>query len=131
MEIGANTCIDRGSIGRTVVGAGAKIDNLVHLAHNVTIGERSLLVAQVGVDGSTRVGRGVVMAGQVGIAGHLKIGDGAALGAQSGLMHDVPPGEEWFGYPAQPARGYFRAVGVFYRLPELMKRLRALERAKD
>jgi UDP-3-O-[3-hydroxymyristoyl] glucosamine N-acyltransferase len=130
VEIGANTCIDRGSIGRTVVGAGAKVDNLVHLAHNVTVGERSLLVAQVGIAGSTRVGRGVVMAGQVGIAGHLKIGDGAALGAQSGLMHDVPAGEEWFGYPAQPARGYFRSVGVFYRLPELMKRLRALERAK-
>jgi UDP-3-O-[3-hydroxymyristoyl] glucosamine N-acyltransferase len=70
------------------------------------------------------------MAGQVGIAGHLKIGDGAALGAQSGLMHDVPAGEEWFGSPAKPARDYFRSLGVFYRLPELMKRLRALERAK-
>lgn len=131
VEIGANTCIDRGSIGRTVVGAGAKIDNLVHLAHNVTIGEGSLLVAQVGIAGSTKVGRGVVMAGQVGIAGHLTLGDGAKLGAQSGVMHDIPPGEEWFGYPARPAREYFRSVAGFYRLPEVMRRLRALEREEE
>jgi UDP-3-O-[3-hydroxymyristoyl] glucosamine N-acyltransferase len=128
VEIGANTCIDRGSIGRTVVGAGAKIDNLVHLAHNVTIGEGSLLVAQVGIAGSTQVGRGAVMAGQVGVAGHLTLGDGVALGAQSGVMHDIPAGEEWFGYPARPVREYFRSVAGFYRLPEIMKRLRALER---
>ena len=128
VEIGANCTIDRGSIGRTVVGAGSKLDNLVHVAHNVEIGPRSILVAQVGVAGSTRTGEGVSMGGQAGLIGHLKIGAGAQIGAQAGVIGDVAPGQTVSGYPARDHKTYLRAMARLMQLPELAKRLQRLER---
>ena len=128
VEIGANCTIDRGSIGRTVIGAGSKLDNLVHVAHNVTIGPRSILVAQVGVAGSTRTGPGVSMGGQAGVIGHLQIGAGARIAAQAGVIGDVAPGATVSGYPARDHKRYLRAMALVMRLPELAKRLGRLER---
>jgi UDP-3-O-[3-hydroxymyristoyl] glucosamine N-acyltransferase len=128
VEIGANTCIDRGSIGSTAIGDGCKIDNLVHIAHNVHLGEHCIVVAQTGIAGSTRAGRYVTFGGQAGINGHIAIGDGATIAAQSGVFGDVPAGTTVSGYPARPHRESLRAQAGLFRLPELMKRLRALER---
>lgn len=130
VEIGANSTIDRGSVGPTVVGDGVKIDNLAHLGHNVRVGEYSIIVAQVGVSGSTRIGRGVTLAGQAGLAGHIEIGDGATIAAQAGVFGDVPAGETYSGYPARPHREALRAQAALFRLPALMKRLRSLERGQ-
>jgi UDP-3-O-[3-hydroxymyristoyl] glucosamine N-acyltransferase len=127
VEIGANTCIDRGSVGETRIGAGTKIDNLVHIAHNVRIGRNCIIVAQVGVAGSTTLGDGVALAGQVGIVGHLRIGDGAQVAAQSGVSHDIPAGETWFGYPARPITQVMRANAAVLKLPDLIRRVRRLE----
>ena len=129
VEIGANSTVDRGSIGDTVIGSGTKIDNLVHIGHNVRIGEHVLVIAQVGISGSTTVGTGAVLGGQVGTAGHITIGAGARVGAQAGVTADVPPGETVSGYPARPHREALRAQAALFRLPELMKRIRELERA--
>jgi UDP-3-O-[3-hydroxymyristoyl] glucosamine N-acyltransferase len=128
VEIGANTCIDRGSVGETRIGAGTKIDNLVHIAHNVSIGRGCIIVAQVGIAGSTTVGDGVAMAGQVGIIGHLNIGDGARVAAQSGVSHDIPAGETWFGYPARERSQVMRASAAFLKLPELIRRVGRIEK---
>ena len=128
VELGANTCVDRATLGRTVVGRGAKLDNLVQIAHNVQVGPLSLLAAQVGIAGSTRLGMGVVLGGQVGLVGHLDIGDGAKLGAQSGVTDDIPAGEAWSGYPAVPHAGWLREQAATRRLPELVKRVRELEK---
>jgi len=128
VEIGANTTIDRGSLGDTTIGAGTKIDNLVHIGHNCRIGRNCFIVAQVGIAGSSVVEDGVRLAGQVGLAGHLTVGSGASVGAQSGVMTDIPGGEIWSGYPARPHRSWLRATSIFYRLPELARRLEALER---
>jgi UDP-3-O-[3-hydroxymyristoyl] glucosamine N-acyltransferase len=128
VEIGANTCIDRGSVGETRIGAGTKIDNLVHIAHNVRVGRGCIIVAQVGIAGSTTVGDGVALAGQVGIIGHLDIGDGAKVAAQAGVSHDIPAGETWFGYPARPLTQVMRASAAFLRLPELVRRMQRLEK---
>jgi len=128
VEIGANCTIDRGSIGRTVIGAGSKLDNLVHVAHNVEIGPGSILVAQVGVAGSTRTGPGVAMGGQAGLIGHLEIGAGARIGAQAGVIGDVASGETVSGYPARDHKSYLRAMARLMRLPELAKRVARLER---
>ena len=125
VEIGANTTIDRGSIDDTIIGAGTRIDNLVHVAHNVRVGRLCLLMAQVGVAGSVRLEDGVILAGQVGISGHHTIGKGARLAAQAGVFGDVPAGETWSGYPARPHREALRAQAAMFRLPSL---LRALER---
>jgi UDP-3-O-[3-hydroxymyristoyl] glucosamine N-acyltransferase len=125
VEIGANTTIDRGSIDDTVIGAGTKIDNLVHIAHNVRIGRLCLIMAQVGIAGSVRVEDGVILAGQVGISGHHTIGAGARLAAQAGVFGDVPAGETWSGYPARPHREALRAQAALFKLPSL---LRGLER---
>src|SRR5690606_37227911 len=100
VEIGANTTIDRGSIGQTEIGDNVKIDNQVHIGHNVRVGPRSLLVAQVGVAGSTEIGSGVTLGGQVGVSGHLTIGDGATVAAQAGVFGDLPGGAVYSGYPA-------------------------------
>jgi len=116
VEIGANTTIDRGAIRDTVVGEGTKIDNLVQIAHNVSIGRHCLLAAQVGISGSTTVGDGVIMAGQAGVADHLTIGPGVVLGAQAGLMHNIPAGERWGGSPARPGRQWLREVATLERL---------------
>jgi UDP-3-O-[3-hydroxymyristoyl] glucosamine N-acyltransferase len=125
VEIGANSTIDRGSIDDTVIGAGTKIDNLVHVGHNVRIGRLCLLMAQVGVAGSVRIEDGCILAGQVGVSGHLAIGRGARLAAQAGVFGDVPAGETWSGYPARPHREALRAQAAMFRLPSL---LRGLER---
>jgi UDP-3-O-[3-hydroxymyristoyl] glucosamine N-acyltransferase len=123
VEIGANTTIDRGSIDDTVVGAGTKIDNLVHIAHNVRIGRLCLIMAQVGIAGSVHVGDGVVLAGQVGLSGHVTVGDRARLAAQAGVFGDIPAGETWSGYPARPHRQSLRASAALLRLAEIIKRL--------
>lgn len=129
VEIGANCNIDRGSIGDTVVGSGTKIDAMVHLGHNVTVGQHAILVAQVGVSGSTAIGDGAVLGGQVGVGGHLTIGAGARVGAQAGVTAAIPAGETYSGYPARPHREALRAQGAVFRLPRLMERVRRLEKA--
>ena len=127
VEMGANTCIDRGSIGRTVVGEFTKLDNLVHLGHNVQLGRGVLLAAMTGIAGSVEVGDGVLAGGQVGISGHLRVGRGARLGAQSGIIGDVPPGSTVSGYPARDHREYLRGIGMMFKLPETVKRIKQLE----
>lgn len=127
VEIGANVTIDRGALADTVVGAGTKIDNLVHVGHNVRIGENCMIVAQVGIAGSVDVGRGVQLGGQAGVAGHLSIGDGARIGAQAGVIGDVPAGATYSGYPARPHRRSMRASAATLRLPDLLARVAELE----
>jgi UDP-3-O-[3-hydroxymyristoyl] glucosamine N-acyltransferase len=126
VEIGANTTIDRGSIDDTVIGKGTKIDNLVHIAHNVRIGERCLLMAQVGIAGSAQIGNDCIIAGQAGLGGHITIGAGARIGAQAGVFGDVPAGEAWSGYPARPHRESLRASGALLKLAGMMRRLEKL-----
>lgn len=115
-EIGANTCIDRGSAQDTVIGAMVHIDNLVQIGHNVNLGPGSVVIAQAGISGSTKVGSGVMIAAQAGLTGHLNIGDRARIGAQSGVMQDVGPGEEVLGSPAQNAKSHFREVITLRKL---------------
>jgi len=124
VEIQANACIDRASVGETRISRGAKIDNLVQVGHGSKVGEDSLLCAQAGLAGSTDVGKNVVLAGQVGVAGHCKIGDGAIATAQSGIPNDVPAGAIVSGYPAIDNKLWLRCVAVFNRLPEIAKLLR-------
>lgn len=128
VEIGANCTVDRGSIGCTRIGAGSKLDNLVHLGHNVVIGRKSLVVAQVGIAGSTRMGERVVVGGQAGLVGHLTIGAGAKIGAQAGVISDVAPGQVVSGYPARDHRTYLKAMARLMRLPEVVKRVERIER---
>lgn len=116
VEIGANTTIDRGAMGDTVIGERTKIDNLVQVGHNVKIGRGCVIAAQCGISGSVVVGDYVMLGGQVGMADHLAIGDRARVGAQSGLMHDVPAGETWFGSPAQPMQAELRGVALLRSL---------------
>lgn len=115
-EIGANTCIDRGSASDTIIGKGVRIDNLVQIAHNVEVGDHSILVAQVGIAGSTKLGKFVVAAGQVGIAGHLRIGDGVKIAAQSGIMRSVDAGQTVGGSPAVPVREWHRQTVMMSKL---------------
>jgi UDP-3-O-[3-hydroxymyristoyl] glucosamine N-acyltransferase len=124
VEIQANACIDGASIGETRVKAGSKIDNLVQVGHGSTVGEDTLLCAQVGLAGSSRIGKKVVLAGQVGVAGHCEIGDGVVATAQSGIPGDVAPGTMVSGYPAVENRQWLRSVAAFNRLPEILKELR-------
>jgi len=128
VEIGANVTIDRGALGSTVIGKGTKIDNLVQIAHNVEIGEHCIVIAQAGISGSTKLGKYVILAGQVGLAGHLKIGNQVTVAAQSGVMHDIPDGEKWFGYPAQPDKDIKRQIIAQRKLPDLLKRVAELEK---
>lgn len=127
VEIGANVTVDRGALGDTVIGARTKIDNLVHIGHNVRIGEDCMIVAQVGVAGSSEIGRGVQLGGQAGVAGHLSIGDGARVAGQAGVIGDVPDGETYSGYPARPHSDAMRASAALFRLPDVLRRLRELE----
>jgi UDP-3-O-[3-hydroxymyristoyl] glucosamine N-acyltransferase len=113
VEIGAGTTIDRGSNRDTVIGEGTKIDNLVQIAHNVSVGRHCIIVSQCGISGSVVLKDHAVLAGAVGLADNLTIGEGAVVGARSGVMSDVPSGERWLGYPAMPAREYLRATAAF------------------
>jgi len=128
VEIGANTTVDRGALGATLIGRGTKIDNLVQIAHNVVTGEHCLIISQVGIAGSTRLGSYVTLAGQVGVAGHLKIGSRVTLGAQSGVMNNIPDGEKWLGSPAVPEKQAKRQYIGISRLPDLLRELDLLER---
>jgi UDP-3-O-[3-hydroxymyristoyl] glucosamine N-acyltransferase len=116
VEVGANSCIDRGSQGDTVLGAGTRLDNLVQIGHNVRTGRGCVVVAHVGIAGSVTLGDGVQLGGQAGIAGHLTIGDRARIGAQAGVMGDVPAGSDMVGSPAWPARETLRAFAALRRL---------------
>lgn len=128
VEIGANAAIDRGALGPTVIGQGAKIDNLVHIAHNVVIGRHCLVMGQSGFAGSTRLGDYCVIAAQAGIAGHLKIGNQATVGAKSGVMRDIPDKGTVLGYPAAPDKEAKRQMIALTQLPELIRRTRELEK---
>jgi UDP-3-O-[3-hydroxymyristoyl] glucosamine N-acyltransferase len=128
VEIGANTAIDRPAVGETRIGAGTKIDNLVQVAHGVTIGRNALLAAQVGIAGSTTIGDDVMLGGQVGIAGHVEIGKGVVAVGQSGITNSLPPGAFVSGYPAIDNRDWRKASAVFHRLPALKKRIADLEK---
>ena len=128
VEIGANTCIDRAKTGTTVIGSGTKIDNLVHIGHNVRVGQSCLIIAQAGVAGSVTIGNGVVLAGQAGLKDHITLGDGARVAAQGGVIGDVPAGVTVSGYPARPHAEKMREYAAMARLPETLKRLRELEK---
>lgn len=127
VELGAHVTIDRATTGRTVIGAGSKLDNQVHVAHNVRLGRHCALSAQTGIAGSCTLGNGVITGGQVGIADHLNIGDGARIGAQAGVIKDVPAKAAMFGYPALGFQESFRITAALRRLPAALARLRALE----
>lgn len=128
VEIGANATIDRATLGATIVGRGTKIDNLVMVGHNCEIGEHCFIAAQAGLAGSTKVGRGVQLGGQVGLAGHLTIGDGVQIVAQSGVPSSVAAGKIMGGYPAVEASVWRRTSAALLRLPDLLRRVRRLER---
>ena len=129
VEIGANNTIDRATFGTTYIGRGVKTDNLVHIAHNVTVGENTVLVAQVGISGSVTIGKNAILAGQAGVAGHLTIGDGATVGPQTGVGRSVPDGQVVSaGIPEMPHRLWLRVQRIIPKLPEINKRLLALEK---
>lgn len=131
VDIGANSCIDRGSVDDTIIGAGTKIDNLVHVAHNVRIGRMCLIASGVGIAGSTRIGDGVQFGGQAGINGHITIGSRATIAGQAGVFGDVPAGETWSGYPARPHREQLRAAAALVRLGRLIRPLERLLSRED
>jgi len=131
VEVGSNSCVDRGSLDDTVIGRGTKLDNLVHVGHNVRIGERCLLMAGVGVAGSTRVGNDVILAGHVGVTDHLNIGPGARIAAKSAVFGDVPAGAVMSGHPARSNRQFLRAQAALYRLTPLLSRLERLAERAD
>lgn len=121
VEIGANTTIDRGASSDTVIGAGTWVDNLVQIAHNVKVGRGCVIVAQTGIAGSTELGDFVVLGGQVGVSGHLKIGSGARVAAKSGVTKNIPPKEEWMGYPAMPMKKFLREAVTLSRISDKHK----------
>jgi UDP-3-O-[3-hydroxymyristoyl] glucosamine N-acyltransferase len=124
VEVQANACVDRASVGETRIGRGTKIDNLVQVGHSSKVGEATLLCAQVGLAGSTEVGNGVILAGQVGVAGHCRVGDRAIATAQSGIPNDVPAGATVSGYPAIDNKLWLKCSAVFKKLPELARAVR-------
>lgn len=131
VEIGAGNTIDRATLGKTWIKRGVKTDNLIHIGHNVVIGEDTIIVAQAGISGSVHIGREVVIGGQVGISDHLKIGDRAMIGSRSGLAKSVAPGEVVSGTPSMPHRLWLKTRGLITRLPQLFDRLRRLEKKAD
>jgi len=128
VEIGANSCVDRGAVRDTVVGRGTKIDNLVQVGHGVQLGEHCLLVSYTGLAGSSTIGKGVVFAGRSGAVGHIEIGDGAVIGTDSIAMADLAPGAQVAGVPAMDRGNWLRSVTAYARLPEMMKQIRRLEK---
>lgn len=128
VEIGAGSTIDRASVGETRIARGAKIDNLVQVGHSCSVGEDSLLCAQVGLAGSSHIGNRVVLAGQAGVAGHLTIGDDSVLTAKSATSHDIPPGSKISGIPAFDNKDWLRSTAAFRRLGEMQRKIRELER---
>jgi UDP-3-O-[3-hydroxymyristoyl] glucosamine N-acyltransferase len=128
VDIQANACIDRATVGSTEIGSGTKVDNLVQVGHGSRVGENTLVCAQTGLAGSSVIGNNVILAGQTGVAGHCSVGDGVILTAQSAVSHDIPPGKMISGSPGFDNRVWLRAVSIFQRLPELLKRIDRLEK---
>lgn len=131
VEIGANSTIDRSSMGSTLIQKGTKIDNLVHIAHNVTIGENTLLCALVGIAGSAKVGHNVILGGQAGVSGHLTIGDRAQIGPQAGVIGNIKPGIQGLGMPCIPAKDYMKAFAIFKTLPDINQTIKSLQKEID
>jgi UDP-3-O-[3-hydroxymyristoyl] glucosamine N-acyltransferase len=129
VDVQANATIDRATVGSTEIGDGTKVDNLCQVGHGSKVGENTLLCSQTGLAGSSIIGNNVILAGQVGIAGHCTVGDGVILTAQAGISHDIPPGKVISGSPGFDNRIWLRAVAIFQRLPELLKRLDRVEKA--
>ncbi len=127
VEIGANCTIDRATLGQTIVRKGAKLDNLIQVAHNVEIGENTVIAAQTGISGSTKIGKNVMIGGQVGFVGHIEIGDNTTIGAQSGVSKSLPPNSVYFGYPARPIMQAKREEAALRKLPDLLKKIADLE----
>lgn len=128
VEIGANTCIDRSTMGSTVIRKGVKLDNLIQVAHNVEIGENTVMSAQVGIAGSTKVGSWCMFGGQVGLAGHIHIGDKTFLGAQSGVPGNIKGNQTLIGTPPMEPKAYFKSQAIFRRLPEMYKQINELQK---
>ncbi|MGV3546797.1 MAG: UDP-3-O-(3-hydroxymyristoyl)glucosamine N-acyltransferase [Pedobacter sp.] len=127
VEIGANTAIDRATMGSTFVRKGVKLDNLIQIAHNVDVGANTVVAAQSGISGSTKLGENSVIGGQVGIAGHLTLGKRTQVGAQAGINFNTEENKQWHGSPAQPLKDWMRSTVIFKKLPEVDKRVRELE----
>ena len=128
VEIGANTCIDRGALGSTTIGAGSKIDNLVQLGHNNTVGRNVIICGQSGISGSCTIGDGAVLAGSSGVADHVNIGQQAVVMARSGVPGDIEPGKQVFGFPAKDKKVAWRELAALSKLPELFKKFKQLEK---
>jgi len=128
VEIGANVTIDRARFDKTIIGRGTKIDNLVQIAHNVTVGENCIIVAQAGVSGSTVLGNNVLLAGQAGLVGHINIGDGAVVAAQAGVTKSIPPNTKVSGYPAKPHETAKKVNACLQRLPQLVEKVKELQK---
>ena len=128
VDIGANACVDRATMGATIIRKGVKLDNLVQIAHNDEIGAHTVMAAQTGIAGSTKVGEWCMFAGQVGVAGHITIGDHVTFGAQSGVPSSVKPNQELIGTPPMPMKPYFRSASVFRKLPDLSFEVSALRK---
>lgn len=131
VEIGANSTIDRGTTGKTKIGSGTKIDNLVHIAHNVQLGKNCLILGQVGIAGSAKIGNFVTMASQSGAAGHLTIGDGATLAARAGVTTDIEPKEVVSGFPARPHREELKVQALIHKLPQIYEHFRKISKKAD
>jgi UDP-3-O-[3-hydroxymyristoyl] glucosamine N-acyltransferase len=131
VELGANTCVDRAALGSTRIGKGTKLDNLIQIGHNVEIGQHTVMAALTGISGSTKVGSHVVMGGQVGLAGHLKIGDGVTLATRTGVMEDILEKGVYWGSPSTEMAVEMKNVAAYRQLPELVKRIRNLEKAVE
>ncbi len=128
VDVQANACVDRATVGATEIAAGVKIDNLVQVGHGSKVGENTLVCAQTGLAGSSVIGKNAILAGQTGVAGHCAVGDGVILTAQSAVSHDIPAGKVISGSPGFDNRGWLRAVAIFQRLPEMLRRLDRLEK---
>jgi UDP-3-O-[3-hydroxymyristoyl] glucosamine N-acyltransferase len=131
VEIGANNAVDRAALGKTWIKRGVKTDNLVQIAHNVVIGEDTVIVAQAAIGGSARIGKGIIIGGQVAISDHVRIGDGAMIGSQSGVAKSLSRGDVVSGTPAMPHRLWLKTRGLITRLPDFAKRLRRLEKKME